>query len=313
MIGFLVLCVALVATIAGVVSVVTGGVALAAGRRLDRLAPAAQSRVLLAVVIAPAAATLILIAAWVVDILVLGCRAHHCLENHSSLFPGALSAFLGSVLLVRVGLAYGRVAHGLWRARRARFLFDDASSSPPDEMCVIPFEEPHAFVAGMLRPRVYVSRGLLAVAAAGDLPPVLAHERAHAERRDPLRRVIASLALAYHLPGIAPLLERRLARAHELAADAEAARVVGDGHRVAEVIVRFARVRVSRLGLSPASSWFGGDLEVRVGALLAAGVRTNRPSAASLVTVVVALFVIALVAADPIHSGGEILLGLLDR
>lgn len=44
-----------------------------------------------------------------------------------------------------------------------------------------------AFTVGMLRPRVYVAGSLASRLTAGELTAVLAHERAHLDRRDPLR------------------------------------------------------------------------------------------------------------------------------
>src|SRR5262249_17659102 len=147
---------------------------------------------------------------------------------------------------------------------------------------VLPIEEPQAYVLGILKPRVYVSQGLLEQANEDDLASVLAHERAHAARRDPLRRLIASLGLVLHLPGIAHLLGRLLTRTQEMAADADAARVVGDRVRVAESLVRFARLRGPSRAV--AVEFGSGDLEARVKELLDTHQRRGGlPSAAVLV------------------------------
>jgi hypothetical protein len=85
---------------------------------------------------------------------------------------------------------------------------------------VIEDERPRAFCAGLLRPRVYVSTGALKLLDDAALGAVLAHERAHVRRRDPLRmacgRVIA--AALFYLPGLGELHRRQTALA-ELAAD----------------------------------------------------------------------------------------------
>jgi Zn-dependent protease with chaperone function len=313
MIGFAILCIGVGATVAALVSGTVGLLCAGADRWLTRLAPEAQSRLLFGAALAPVVVMAVLFAGWMVDVFVLGCTAHRCLHDHTRSAPGVTGTLLGGAFLIRVWLAVGRSMTSLLRARRARIALDTACRRGPAGTKVIPLAEPHAFVVGVLRPRVYVSRGFLAAASRRDLRSVLAHERAHAERRDPLRRLVASLALAYHLPGIATLLERRLLRAHEMAADAAAARVIGNGQRVAEALVRFARLRVSHPALSAATSWFGGDLEARVRTLLAPGAYPNRPQATSLVGCVVALLLAAVAAADSIHSGGEMLLALLDR
>jgi Zn-dependent protease with chaperone function len=313
MIGFLILCIALQATFAAVVSGLLGGLLAGAQRWLDQLAPAAQSRLLFAAALAPGVITAVLVAGWMADIFVFGCRAHRCIDDHAALLPGALGAAIGLLWLGRTGLALGRVTASLWRSHRTRRQLDRVATRRHAGVRVVPLDEPHAFVVGVLRPRIYLSQGLLAAAGGRDLTSVVAHERAHAARRDPLRRLVASLALAYHLPGIAGALERRLARAHEMAADADAARMIGGGRPVAAALVRFARLRISQPALSGAASWFGGDLEARVERLLAARPQSNWPGAASLLGCVIVLALAALAAADPIHSGGELLLRLLDH
>ena len=75
----------------------------------------------------------------------------------------------------------------------------------------------------------------------GNLAAVLAHERAHITRRDAPWRLVAQLAYSFHLPIVARHLDSALARAHEMAADEEAAQRVGSRSRVAEALVHMAR------------------------------------------------------------------------
>src|SRR5258708_2047457 len=69
-----------------------------------------------------------------------------------------------------------------------------------------------AFCAGLLAPRVYITAGAVAELAPGALDAVLAHEAAHARRRDPLRRLAAPAArdALFYLP-LARWWSRRLA------------------------------------------------------------------------------------------------------
>jgi hypothetical protein len=96
---------------------------------------------------------------------------------------------------------------------------------------------------------------------------VLAHERGHASARHPLRRFFASLALAFHFPGIARAIERKIALAHEASADLESADGVGDPLRVAEALVRAARLAQDQPRWAQGIG--GSDVEARVGELLA--------------------------------------------
>jgi BlaR1 peptidase M56 len=88
---------------------------------------------------------------------------------------------------------------------------------------LLPDAQPRAFCAGLLRPRVYVSAGAVALLDEAALNAVLAHERHHARRRDPLRfaagRVLAHAL--FFLPELGLLVERQQALA-ELSADESA-------------------------------------------------------------------------------------------
>lgn len=102
-----------------------------------------------------------------------------------------------------------------------------------DDVFVIVDERPRAFCAGLLRPRVYISTGALALLDELALRAVLAHERHHARRRDPLRlatgRVIAGALFC--VPGVRDLVRRQCSLI-ELGAD-ESAMNAGPDHRSA--------------------------------------------------------------------------------
>src|SRR5439155_13985574 len=69
---------------------------------------------------------------------------------------------------------------------------------------------PQAFCVGTIRPRIYVSVGALKRLSATELDAVLAHERHHQRRRDPLRLLVVE-ALAhglFFLPALRPLAVR---------------------------------------------------------------------------------------------------------
>jgi len=89
---------------------------------------------------------------------------------------------------------------------------------------------PTAFCAGALRPRVYVTDSLVDLLQPSSLAAVIAHEQAHARRRDPLRRsILAALSLtAFDAPWVRWLRSHHSEHA-EISADRAAARRVGAG------------------------------------------------------------------------------------
>lgn len=85
-----------------------------------------------------------------------------------------------------------------------------------------------AFCAGLWRPRLFVSIGAVAGLAVDELEAVLAHEDAHARRRDPLRGVVrrAAADVLFFAP-LARWWDRRRRLQAELIADRSAVRSAG--------------------------------------------------------------------------------------
>ena len=143
-------------------------------------------------------------------------------------YPAANVDAIVIVLLAGLGLVVtARALAGAVRELQAsrrfhRFLAGEQPQALHDAL-LIDDAQPRAFCAGLLRPRVYVSTGALSLLDDAALSAVLAHERQHACRRDPLRLAVGRvLARAlFFLPGLGDLVERQQALA-ELSADESA-------------------------------------------------------------------------------------------
>lgn len=107
---------------------------------------------------------------------------------------------------------------------------------------VIDSAQPVCMAAGILRPRVLVSRGLLGQLDDEGQQVVLAHERAHVERRDALYATLGRGLAEFHFSWVAAWLVRELDIAAEQACDDEAALVVNDRLSVASAIVQVQRM-----------------------------------------------------------------------
>ena len=322
--SLLVLCMAAAAAVTFGTSALVALALRALRRPLSRLTKAAEARVLLGAALLPLLVGAAVMPAalapsfgWIAD----HCEGtrdvhdhpHICAAHHAPALPSWALIALASVLLARVSVRAGRLGRDTLRARATVCeLIRLASPERARGVQVLPLDEPQAFVVGALAPTVFVTRGLLSARHRPHLEAVLAHERAHVRRRDPLRRALASLALSFHLPGVARGLEQRLSRAHEMAADAEAASVLGSAPRIAEALVQLTRAHRARpAALRGALAFGGSDVEVRVLALLDEQPRHDRPEPATLSIAAVALFVATSASADHVHHGVEILLGLL--
>jgi Zn-dependent protease with chaperone function len=126
-------------------------------------------------------------------------------------------------------------------------------------------------LAGVLRPRIVVSRSVASALEGDQLAAALRHERAHRASADNLKRLLLLLA-PDALPGISLFrpVDRAWARLAEWAADDWAAADAGGSLALAEALVR-----VARLGASPRTSPLvsafvppGEDISTRVTRLL---------------------------------------------
>jgi Zn-dependent protease with chaperone function len=134
---------------------------------------------------------------------------------------------------------------------------------------VVPGAAPRAFCTGLLRPRVYVSEGAVATLGPAQLAAVVAHEGHHADRRDPLRILIArAIGEAYSLRAL-PRREQALA---ELSADAAAVRSGGTAS-LASALLAFpdgvAPERVDRLAGARPVGEVSTPMVVAAGAVVA--------------------------------------------
>ncbi len=192
------------------------------------------------------------------QILIFGQRLSYPAANIDAVVI-VLLALLGSVVSAR---ALTGAFREIQASRRFQRLLAQTEPRPLHGALLITDPQPRAFCAGLVRPRVYVSAGAVAILDEAALSAVLAHERHHARRRDPLRlaagRVLARAL--FFLPELADLVERQQTLA-ELSAD-ESAVNVASANRSA-----LARAMLS-FSDTPASSGSGGIDPARVDYLL---------------------------------------------
>lgn len=236
---------------------------------------------------------------------------HLCLVHGPAHVHAGRIAIATLVLLTPVALALSRVGSRLRRGRRLVARLDAAATRTDDGYALVPDDTPLAVTAGVWRPRVYVTQGLLRTLDPQERRVVLAHEAAHARRADPRRKLFAQLLGALHLPGARNALLADLELSCERACDEAAATEIGDRPAVAATLVRLGRMASAHaMPSAPHLVRFGeGDLEARVHGLLAPVPPTPRlpsPRVAALAVVVLAAIVMS-----PVHHVTETVLGAL--
>lgn len=241
------------------------------------------------------------------------CAAHdphhpHICPNHAAVTPSVLVTVLACLVGLRAVVALATLFASTRRASDTSATLLEGSTVEGD-VNVFPSEELSAFVLGLWRPRVFVSRALLTLDP-HVVSAVVAHERAHAAHRDVLQRAASRALSAAHLPAVASRVQRRLATSQEIAADAAAAASTGDPVGVAAALLQLARAAGATHRHSPVA-FTDGDVAVRVRALVSPTTGPLFPRG-GLVFGGVVLALGTLAAHDAVHHGLETLLGALN-
>ena len=290
--------------VAAVVSVFVRIALACAPQLLRQLPPAPRSRLLLAIALTPMACGAISFGGAIAGWQALG-EQQLCLHRAQSGHVSMLLSGFTALFAVRAVLLGSRLVHDCVQVKRyGRAGYARGGNST---FRVLPGPEPRAFVLGVFHPKIYLSEGLLSTFDRDALQPVIAHEQEHVQNRDALLRIVASAGLLFYLPGTASFVKRLVTQAQELAADAEAARQIGDRARVAESLVRLARFSIPP---ATAFEFAQSDIQTRVHHLLAGEPKPGGPSSASLLAGVLALSALALLAAQQLHTFSELILRL---
>jgi Zn-dependent protease with chaperone function len=188
----------------------------------------------------------------------------------------ALGAVTWSARVTWLAIGAAREVASLPRLPTPAALAAAAGRSGVGEVICLDDPGTSAFCAGLLRPRVYVTSGMVAALADLELDAVLVHEAEHARRRDPLRRLAgrAAAEVLFWLPLVGWWSRRRLEDA-ELAADRAAIARVG----------RSPLARALRATATPATPMVGarfdGAAAARVTQLLGDQLPLRRPPLAA--------------------------------
>ena len=172
------------------------------------------------------------------------CHGSNC-QLHKPAFellhPAGAALAAVSVLVV-LGLVIAAQGVLLPARRRLRMLNRYAEQQPVLDHAVVRSDDFLAWCAGLLHPRVFLSDALVEAISPQELQIVLAHEHAHAKRRDNLRNLLVSWATLAWYPAQRRDFLRHLSQSNEAACDAAAANLVGSARPVIDLIERLPEV-----------------------------------------------------------------------
>jgi Zn-dependent protease with chaperone function len=316
--------------LAGLAFVTVGSLATAlvvclASRPLLGLEACARHRVLLGLAGAPVLTSAVLLFSAVLPSVVSlfvpeldHCATHD--DGHAHLcfvhLPRApLSAAALLVLVFATSCVLARWAlSGAAILRSSRLLRALVSTGLPGagDIKILETPETVCLAAGLIRPRVLVSRGLLDQLGEGGQAVVFEHERAHIRRRDALVASLVRFCIPLHVPGVGSWLLRELEIAAEQACDEETGARMGDRMAVAEAILAVERLaQGNRSPAAPAGAVGFGDCAVarRVESLLEDPKRPRslRPLGAALALAIIA----ALLGSTGLHHTTESLISVI--
>lgn len=242
-----------------------------------------------------------------------GDHPHFCLIHATvamSPVAGAMLALFAALVLRTARSGVAGLRSGL---RETRWLVRRRIRALAPGVHLIDSPEPIALTHGIVFPEIWISQALYAALDEEERAIVLAHERAHARRRDSARLLFAGIAATLHRAALREPLLRALRLATEQACDASAARRVGDPLRVASTLLRVERLmRGTRPpALHGAAALVDTSLPARIEALLATP--QPPPRAPRRWPAGWLLLVAALLLASPLHHLAEHVLEVVIR
>lgn len=191
-------------------------------------------------------------------------HAHLCFI-HLPRGPLNLAALLVLVFATTYLLArWALSGASIFRSSRLLRALSATGLPTANDVTILETSEAVCMAAGLLRPRVLVSRGLLERLGEDGQAIVFEHERAHIRRRDALVASLVRFCVPLHVPGVGSWLLRELEIAAEQACDEETGARIGDRTKVAEAILAVERLaQLTPRGMRPGAVGFGDCAVIR--------------------------------------------------
>jgi beta-lactamase regulating signal transducer with metallopeptidase domain len=225
-------------------------------RMAERMKPSSSARLLFAVRMFPFTLTLLAVLAFCIpSYLWLEPEATAEKVGFVCFLMAVLGAAIWTLAIVRVVNAVRGTARYVHRCERYGKQIQMPGETAP--ALLLKDKSPVLAVAGVVHPRLLISRRVMRELTPEQIDAALSHERAHRSSGDNLKRFLMLLA-----PDVLPFmsgfvtLERSWAKAIEWAADAQAS--AGDPNRA--LSLADALVKVARMGNKPKLTYLSSSL-----------------------------------------------------
>lgn len=228
---------------------------------------------------------------------VANCVAHEPTASTATLT--ALGCGLAAAVMIWIGLSFASRCRQSVGASRILAALSEPHTHR--NMRLLRTDTVVALVTGLIRSRVYVSRGLCERLELDETELVALHERAHGRRFDNLSRFIAATFAVGQLRRTAQSLRGELALAQEQACDRITARRFG-AIRTAETLIKVERLRAAHgAAVHCGSAYVDAPIARRVRALVAPDFLSNRRSYVVLSMILIGCIGAVFLGAEPLH------------
>jgi beta-lactamase regulating signal transducer with metallopeptidase domain len=277
------------------------------GKSLRLFAPISRYRLVFTAAILPSLIGLIFFVGATIGWWLYG-ETELCLARAESGHWSNLLLLFSAVLIFAVTFRLKRLAASVRKEYQLQKLLEKSATRRFMDFRILPLDKPQAFVLGFFRPKIYLSRGLFNEFDKSARKTIVAHEKTHLQRRDPLRRLLTSIALIFHLPSAVAEINRQMALIQELIADNRAVDQSGCRMNLAQLLVNFARMHT---GEKMTAFEFGNsNIEIRVHHLLDHEARSAKISLVAFAVAGFVLFGCAVVFSPKLHLLFELILSI---
>lgn len=239
---------------------------------------------------------------------------HFCLIHRPSLLDSEPVNLIVAVFCLLMSLVILRLLMDIWNSHRFLSRLKQYPCRTNGSERILETSLPLAFACGLIQPKIYLSTGLLEKLTSSEKKMLLTHERAHLQRRDNLKWILARAFAVVHLPGTRKALLQHLQLASEAACDQKALSSQRQRADMASLLLKIENLfrtafRISEPAILQMLGGHGSTLPARIRTLLSPP-SLELPRKTLAITLVLSVLALA-TGHDLLHSGLEDALSFL--